>query len=60
MKLKKKIDETIKWVNAAVASRIKIKKVVPDLFSHIEAENYFAWLYEKTVLFQKIFGNYFK
>lgn len=56
----KEIGEQAEWVDAAVASRIKIKKEISDLFSQSEAENYFAWLYEKTVLFQKVFGRHFK
>jgi len=58
--IEKEIGESIEWVDAAVASRIKIKKEVSNLFDQAEAEKYFAWLYEKTVLFQKVFGRYFK
>lgn len=58
--IEKEIGEQAEWVDAAVASRIKIKKEIPDLFSQNEAENYFAWLYEKTVLFQKVFGRHFR
>jgi hypothetical protein len=58
--IEKEIGEKAEWVDAAVASRIKIKKEIPDLFSQTEAENYFAWLYEKTTLFQKVFGKYLK
>lgn len=58
--IEKEIGEQAEWVNAAVASRIKIKKRVSDVFSQSEAETYFAWLYEKTVLFQKVFGRHFR
>lgn len=58
--IEKEIGEQAEWVNAVVASRIKIKKEIPDLFSQSEAENYFAWLYEKTTLFQKVFGRHFR
>ena len=58
--IEKEIGEQAEWVNAAVASRIKIKKMVSDVFSQSEAENYFAWLYEKTVLFQKVFDKHFR
>ncbi len=58
--IEKEIGEQAEWVDAAVASRIKIKKEIPDLFSQNEAENYFTWLYEKTVLFQKVFGRHFR
>ncbi len=57
--IEREIGEPIEWVDAAVASRMKIKKEIPDLFSQTEAVNYFAWLYKKTVLFQKVFGRYF-
>lgn len=59
-KIEKEVGETIEWVDAAVASRIMIKKAVSSIFDQAEVEIYFAWLYEKTVLFQKIFGKYFK
>jgi len=59
-KIEKEIGESIEWVDAAVASRIKIKKEVSGIFNQAEADNYFAWLYEKTVLFQKVFSKYFK
>jgi len=58
--IEKEIGETADWVDAPVASRIKIRKEVSDIFDQVEAEKYFAWLYEKTVLFQKVFGKYFR
>jgi len=58
--IEKEIGETTEWVDAAVASRIKIKKEVSDVFDQNEAEKYFTWLYEKTILFQKVFDKYFK
>jgi len=58
--IEKEIGEIAEWVDAAVASRIKIKKEVSSVFNQNEIEDYFTWLYEKTVLFQKVFGNYFK
>ncbi len=58
--IEKELGESAEWVDAAVASRIKIKKQVSDVFDQAEAEKYFAWLYEKTVLFQKVFDKYFR
>jgi hypothetical protein len=58
--IEKEIGETAEWVDAAVASRIRIKKAVSDAFNQAEADKYFAWLYEKAILFQKIFGKYFR
>lgn len=56
--IEKEVGESIEWVDAAVASRIKIKMSVSDIFSEVNAEKYFTWLYEKTVLFQNVFGKY--
>ncbi len=58
--IEKEIVEPAEWVDAAVASRIKIKKEIPGLFNPNEAENYFTWLYEKTTLFQKVFGRHLR
>lgn len=48
------------WVDSAVTSSIKIKKEVPGVFNQEEVENYYAWLYEKTILCQKVFSRYFR
>lgn len=58
--IEKELGEKAEWVDAPVASKIKIKKEVTDVFDQNQAENYFSWLYEKIVLFQQIFGKYFK
>jgi hypothetical protein len=58
--IEKEIGEKAEWIDAPVASRIVIKKEVSGVFDQAEAEKHFIWLYEKTVLFQKVFGKYFK
>jgi len=58
--IEKEIGESIEWMDAAIASRIKVKKSVSNLFEQAEMGKYFSWLYEKTILFQKVFGNYFR
>ena len=58
--IEKEIGEKAKWVDARVASRIIIREEVTGVFDQSAAENYFAWLYEKTVLFQKVFGKHFR
>lgn len=58
--IEKEIGEKAKWVNGPVASKIKIKKEISNVFDQNEAENYFAWLYEKTVLFQRVFEKHFR
>src|SRR3989339_140641 len=52
--IEKEIGEVAEWVDAPVASRIKIRKDVGSVFSQNESETYFSWLYEKVVLFQKV------
>jgi len=58
--IEKEIGEKAIWIDAAKASRIKISKKVNDIFNSNESNNYFAWLYDKTVLFQKVFSKYFR
>lgn len=58
--IEKELGEAAEWVDATVASRIKVKKEVGGVFNQAEAESYFTWLYEKTVLFQKVFSKYIK
>lgn len=58
--IEKKVGMAIEWVDAAVASRIKIKMEVPELFNQNYSEKHFAWLYENTILFQKVFGDYIR
>ncbi|MBM3231084.1 DUF4268 domain-containing protein [Candidatus Peregrinibacteria bacterium] len=57
--IENEIGEAAEWVDAAVASRIIINKEVTDIFSEDFAEAHYTWLYEKTVLFQKVFSKYF-
>ena len=58
--IEKAIGEKIDWVDAPVASRIKINKKVTYVFDQAAVEEYYKWLYEKTVLFKKVFGKYVK
>ncbi len=53
--IEKEIGDKPEWIDANVASRIKIKKEVSDVFDSNQAENYFNWFYEKIILFQKVF-----
>jgi hypothetical protein len=59
-KIEKEIGDNIEWVDAPIASRIKIKKVVDKLFDQNNWDDKFRWLYEKTNLFKKVFVRYFK
>jgi hypothetical protein len=56
--IEKEIGEKAEWIDAPIASRIKISKEVNDVFNQEKAENYFVWIYKKIVLFKKVFGRY--
>jgi hypothetical protein len=58
--IQNEIGEELEWVDAPVASRIKIKNHVSDVLNPKGFAEYFAWLLEKVLLFQRVFGNYFK
>lgn len=58
--IEKEIGEAANWVDAAVASRIVIKKSVTDIFEPNKMNDYFDWMYQKTILFQKVFGKYLR
>lgn len=58
--IEKEIGDELEWVDASVASRIVLKTHVSDIFTQNETQNHFKWLYEKTVLFQKVFWKYLK
>lgn len=58
--IEREIGEEAEWIDAAVASRVLIRKEASGVFDQKEAELYYAWLYEKTILFQRVFGKYVK
>ena len=58
--IESELGEEAEWIDAAKASRIKIAKRVNGVFESKELEGYFAWLFEKTVLFQRVFGKYLR
>lgn len=53
--IEKEIGEKAEWVDSNVSSNIKIRNQVDDVFSQEKSEIYYLWLYEKIILFQKIF-----
>jgi len=58
--IEKELGQKAEWIDAEVASRIVIKKEVSNIFDTEKMPTYFDWLYEKTILFQKVFGKLFK
>lgn len=51
-----KILGDLEWVDAPVASRIKIINEKFNLENKDNWDNYFAWLHEQVVQFKKVFG----
>ena len=58
--IESEIGEKLEWRDRAIASRIQLKKSFSNVLNFSESEKYFSWLYEKTILFQKVFSKYFK
>lgn len=58
--IEKEIGEKAEWIDATVASRVVINKKVKDVFALDEADDHYKWLYEKVVLFQKVFGKFIR
>lgn len=58
--IENELGQTVEWVDAAKASRIKVSKDVKDLFLDSEAENNFSWLLDNVTLFQKVFSTHIK
>lgn len=58
--IEQEIGEKAKWTDANVASMIKIKKEISDVFDPEQTGQHFQWLYDKTILFQKVFAKHLK
>lgn len=58
--IEKEIGNELDWIDAPVASRIKLQKDVPDLFDQNNWPEFFNWLYKKTVLSKPVFCKYIK
>jgi hypothetical protein len=52
------LNEIPNLVDAKVASSIKIQKKTDGIFATEELKNNFKWLYDKTILFKKVFPKY--
>ena len=57
-KIEEEIGEKCEWVEARVATRLKVSKDIDSLFDNAEYKNYFLWFYERVLIFQKVFGKY--
>lgn len=54
------IGQQLEWIDADTASRIKLTRICDAEINPENAAKDFAWLYEKTILFQQDFGKYIK
>ncbi len=57
-KIEKEIGESIEWIDAAITSKLKIKKKVNDIYSPTDIEKNFDWLYQKIKIFKKVIPRY--
>lgn len=57
--IEKEIGEQAEWIDSQVASSIKIRKEFSNVLDGDKTIAIFEWLYQKTKLFQSIFGKYF-
>lgn len=48
------------WWVARKASGVRVRKEVDDVFDEEKLEENFEWLYQKTIIFQKVFSKYLK
>lgn len=48
------------WWMARKASGVRVRKEVDDVFDEAKLEENFEWLYQKTIVFQKVFSKYLK
>jgi len=58
--IEQELGEKAIWIDAAVASRIKVSREVKSLFDDKEYQDYFNWFHSKVLLFQKVFSKYIK
>lgn len=58
--LEKELGGKLEWIDAPIASRIKLSTNVSDVFSSEKTTEYFEWFYDKVILFQKVFPKYLK
>ncbi len=54
------IGEEGNWWNARKASGIRVKREVNNVFDGEMNNDYFAWLYKQTILFQQVFQKYLR
>lgn len=57
-KIEKEMGESIEWVDAAIASRLKIKQKVNDIYSPTNIEKNFDWIYQRIKQFKKVIPRY--
>jgi hypothetical protein len=56
--IKEKLGSDFKWFESKVATGLGVYLTVDDVFNETNQEQYFTWMYEKVLLFKKVFGIY--
>ncbi len=56
--IESELNESPRLVDAKIASAIRLQKKTNGIFATDELKNNFKWLYEKTILFKKVFPKY--
>lgn len=56
--IEKQLGENAEWIDSQIASSIKIRKQFDDILNSENSISTFEWLYQKTKLFQSVFGKY--
>jgi hypothetical protein len=56
--IQEQLGGEVKWNEANVAAVLGVYLSVDDVFKKSSQEQYFEWMYEKVLLFKKVFGIY--
>jgi hypothetical protein len=58
VEIREQLGCDFKWFEGNVAAGLGVYFIVDDVFKKAEQEQYFTWMYEKVLLFKKVFGIY--
>jgi hypothetical protein len=58
--IEKEIGDTLEWIEATVAARIKNRHGFSNVFNQESWQQQYEWLYNQILIFKKVFGKYIK
>ena len=58
--IEKELGYSLEWIDAPVASRIKISHAPFNIINEASYKDYFAWFYDQIIIFKKVFGMHIK